>query len=82
MAIGREEDSDRTLFVGDTLFAGSIGRADLPGGDLATLLNSIRTVLFAFPDDTVVYPGHGERTTIGIEKRTNPFLNGGVGRGL
>ena len=47
---------------------------DLPGGDLATLLNSIRKVLFAFPDDTVVYSGHGERTTIGIEKRTNPFL--------
>ena len=76
LAIGHESESERTLFVGDTLFAGSIGRVDLPGGDLATLLNSIRNVLFAFPDDTVVYPGHGERTTIGMEKRTNPFLVG------
>lgn len=76
LAIGHENESERTLFVGDTLFAGSIGRVDLPGGDLATLLNSIRNVLFAFPDDTVVYPGHGERTTIGMEKRTNPFLVG------
>jgi len=74
LAVGRDGDPTRTLFVGDTLFAGSIGRTDLPGGDLATLLNSIRKVLFAFPDDTVVYSGHGERTTIGIEKRTNPFL--------
>ena len=76
LAIGRDGESERVLVVGDTLFAGSIGRVDLPGGDLATLLNSIRSVLFAFPDDTVVYPGHGERTTIGIEKRTNPFLAG------
>lgn len=76
LAIGRDTDSERTLFVGDTLFAGSIGRVDLPGGDLSTLLNSIRTVLFPFPDDTVVYPGHGESTTIGVEKRTNPFLIG------
>jgi glyoxylase-like metal-dependent hydrolase (beta-lactamase superfamily II) len=61
--------------VGDTLFAGSIGRTDLPGGDLDTLLASIRNVLFAFPDDTVVYSGHGAPTTIGRERRTNPFLN-------
>jgi len=74
LAVGRDGDPERTLFVGDTLFAGSIGRTDLPGGDLTTLLNSIRKVLFTFPDDTVVYSGHGERTTIGIEKRTNPFL--------
>lgn len=74
LAVGRDTESARTLFVGDTLFAGSIGRVDLPGGDLSTLLNSIRTVLFAFPDDTVVYPGHGEPTTVGVEKRTNPFL--------
>ena len=65
---------ERTLFVGDTLFAGSIGRTDLPGGDLDTLLRSIRTVLFAFPDDTIVWSGHGEQTTIGRERRTNPFL--------
>jgi len=56
------------------LFAGSIGLTDLPGGDLETLLRSIRNVLFAFPDDTVVWSGHGEQTTIGREKRTNPFL--------
>jgi glyoxylase-like metal-dependent hydrolase (beta-lactamase superfamily II) len=62
------------LFGGDTLFAGSIGRTDLPGGDAATLLRSIREVLFASPDDTVVWSGHGEQTTIGRERRTNPFL--------
>ena len=75
LAVGREGTAERTLFVGDTLFAGSIGRTDLPGGDLDTLLASIRNVLFAFPDDTVVYSGHGAPTTIGRERRTNPFLN-------
>jgi hydroxyacylglutathione hydrolase len=74
LAVGRESETTRALFVGDTLFAGSIGRVDLPGGDLRVLLNSIRSVLFSFPDDTVVYPGHGEPTTVGVEKRTNPFL--------
>ena len=74
LAIGRQGDASRTLFVGDTLFAGGIGRTDLPGGDLHTLLASIRTVLFAFPDDSVVWPGHGSETTIGHERRTNPFL--------
>lgn len=63
-----------TLIVGDTLFAGSIGRTDLPGGDFDTLINAIRKVLFAFPDDTTAYPGHGDPTTIGRERRTNPFL--------
>jgi glyoxylase-like metal-dependent hydrolase (beta-lactamase superfamily II) len=62
------------LFVGDTLFAGSIGRTDLPGGNLTTLLASIRDVLFAFGDEARVYPGHGPATTIGHERRTNPFL--------
>lgn len=76
LAIGREGEAARTLFVGDTLFAGSIGRTDLPGGDMATLLQSIRQVLFSFPDDTPVYSGHGEPTTIGRERRTNPFLVG------
>jgi hydroxyacylglutathione hydrolase len=75
LAVGRDEDSARTLVVGDTLFAGSIGRTDLPGGDLPTLLRSIREVLFAFPDETAVLSGHGEPTTIGIERRMNPFLN-------
>jgi hydroxyacylglutathione hydrolase len=63
-----------TLIVGDTLFAGSIGRTDLPGGDTDTLLRSIRDVLFRFPDDSLVYSGHGDVTTIGREKKTNPFL--------
>jgi hydroxyacylglutathione hydrolase len=63
-----------TLIVGDTLFAGSIGRTDLPGGDFDTLINAIRTVLFAFPDEAIAYSGHGEPTTIGRERRTNPFL--------
>jgi glyoxylase-like metal-dependent hydrolase (beta-lactamase superfamily II) len=62
------------LFVGDTLFAGSIGRTDLPGGDYQTLLESITKVLFAFPDDAIVYSGHGPETTIGRERRTNPFV--------
>lgn len=75
LAIGRTEETHRTLFVGDTLFAGSIGRTDLPGGDHRTLIHSIRTVLFGFPDDTLVHPGHGPDTTIGKERRTNPFLS-------
>jgi hydroxyacylglutathione hydrolase len=74
LAVGRADETGRTLFVGDTLFAGSIGRTDLPGGDIQTLLDSIRNVLFSFPDDTVVYSGHGEPTTIGREKSSNPFL--------
>ena len=74
LAIGAATSEDRELFVGDTLFAGSIGRTDLPGGDLDTLLNSIRSVLFRFPDATIVHSGHGPDTTIGEERRTNPFL--------
>ena len=64
--------------VGDALFAGSIGRTDLPGGDAATLLASIRDQLLTLPDATVVYPGHGPETTIGRERRTNPFLTGAL----
>lgn len=63
-------------FVGDVLFAGSIGRTDLPGGDTETLLASIRQKLLTLSDDTVVYPGHGPETTIGTERRSNPFLTG------
>jgi len=76
LAIGRDgsPSHERQLFVGDTLFAGSIGRTDLPGGNSATLLRSIREVLFKFPDDTLVLPGHGPDTTIGRERKTNPFL--------
>jgi hydroxyacylglutathione hydrolase len=61
-------------FVGDTLFAGSIGRTDLPGGDLEALLASIRDKLFVLPDETVVLSGHGPATTIGAEKKDNPFV--------
>ncbi|MFT3949172.1 MAG: MBL fold metallo-hydrolase [Agriterribacter sp.] len=60
---------------GDVLFRMSIGRTDLPGGDHQTLLNSIREKLFVLPDDIKVYSGHGDPTTIGFEKRNNPFLN-------
>jgi glyoxylase-like metal-dependent hydrolase (beta-lactamase superfamily II) len=74
LAIGRAGDQGRELFVGDTLFAGSIGRTDLPGGDLDTLLSSIRNELFVYPEATVVHSGHGPDTTIGEERRTNPFL--------
>jgi glyoxylase-like metal-dependent hydrolase (beta-lactamase superfamily II) len=70
-------DGERVeLFVGDTLFAGSIGRTDLPGGDYDTLIQSIRRVLFAFADPTVVHSGHGPDTTIGEERRNNPYLRG------
>jgi glyoxylase-like metal-dependent hydrolase (beta-lactamase superfamily II) len=64
----------KTLIVGDTLFAGSIGRTDLPGGHHPTLIASIRNVLFPFGDDAVVHSGHGPSTTIGEERRSNPFL--------
>ena len=66
--------SDTHLFVGDTLFAGSIGRTDLPGGDYDTLMRSIRDVLFAFGEGAIVHAGHGPDTTIGRERATNPFL--------
>jgi hydroxyacylglutathione hydrolase len=62
------------VFVGDVLFAGSIGRTDLPGGSHQTLLNSIRKKLLTLPDDTIIYSGHGPSTTIGEEKRLNPFV--------
>ena len=62
------------LFRSDTLFAGGIGRTDLPGGDESALLSSIRRELLSLPDETMVYPGHGEATTIGEERIGNPFL--------
>ena len=64
---------EKLLLSGDTLFAGSVGRTDLPGGDMATLMDSVRS-LKALPDDTVVVPGHGMFTSIGREKASNPFL--------
>jgi hydroxyacylglutathione hydrolase len=63
-----------TLFTGDLLFAGSIGRTDLPGGDYQTILDSLSRVCLPLPDDTVVLPGHGPQTTIGTERATNHFL--------
>ncbi|MGI4864005.1 MAG: MBL fold metallo-hydrolase [Janthinobacterium lividum] len=62
------------LVGGDVLFKSSIGRTDLPGGDYNTLITSIKTELLTLPDATVVYPGHGPATTIGVERRANPFL--------
>ena len=71
------------LFVGDTLFAGSVGRTDLPdtGGDFEVLAASIHTQLWPLEGDTIVYPGHGPLTTIGHERRTNPFVGEGAGAG-
>jgi hydroxyacylglutathione hydrolase len=65
---------DGLAFVGDTLFAGSIGRTDLPGASMDVLCDSITRVLLPLPDDMVCYPGHGPETTIGEEKRSNPFV--------
>ena len=68
---------DSAVFVGDTLFAGSVGRTDLTGGSLEVLLRSIGTKLLTLPDRTVVYPGHGPATSVGVERRDNPFLRAG-----
>ncbi|MBK8515461.1 MAG: MBL fold metallo-hydrolase [Saprospiraceae bacterium] len=65
---------DKILIAGDVLFQGSIGRTDLPGGNFETLTRVIKSKYFILPDDIIVYPGHGDPTTIGVEKRTNPFL--------
>ncbi len=65
---------DRTLFVGDTLFFGSIGRTDLPGGNTSQLIQSIRNKILTLEDDTAVCPGHGPETTVGRERDHNPFL--------
>ena len=70
------EPTERKVFVGDVLFAGSIGRTDLPGGSTEQLLDSIKSKLLTLPDDVVVYSGHGPLTTIGEERLTNPFLTG------
>ena len=84
---GRTGDGGGILFSGDLLFAGSIGRTDLPGGDYPTILRSLARVCLTLPDETVVLSGHGPQTTIGTERRTNPFLTGlnpapGPSRGL
>jgi glyoxylase-like metal-dependent hydrolase (beta-lactamase superfamily II) len=74
------DPSPPQLICGDVLFAGSVGRTDLPGGDYAVLMHSLKTRFVPLPDDTVVHPGHGPSTTIGREKRTNPFLSPLAGR--
>jgi hydroxyacylglutathione hydrolase len=74
LQVGLRGTVGQDLFVGDTLFAGSIGRTDLPGGDYDTLMQSITGVLYAFGDAARVYSGHGPETTIGHERRSNPFL--------
>jgi len=66
--------TDKIVFVGDTLFAGSIGRTDFPGGDHEGLLRNVREKIFTLGDDVVVYPGHGPKTTVGRERETNPFF--------
>ena len=75
-AQGKSKISGDVLFSGDLLFAGSIGRTDLPGGDYPTILRSLARVCLTLPDETVVLSGHGPQTTIGAERRTNPFLAG------
>jgi glyoxylase-like metal-dependent hydrolase (beta-lactamase superfamily II) len=66
--------TDKIVFVGDTLFAGSIGRTDFPGGDHEGLLRNVRKKIFTLGDHVVVYPGHGPKTTVGRERKTNPFF--------
>jgi len=73
-----ELDGVPALFAGDTLFAGSVGRCDIAGGDWPALARSIRERIFTLPDDTVVYPGHGPATTVGEEKTSNPFVGDDV----
>jgi hydroxyacylglutathione hydrolase len=65
---------DVAVFTGDALFSGTIGRTDIPGGDHRVLIDSIQSKLFVLPPETVVYPGHGEATTIGIEMKSNPYF--------
>lgn len=69
-----EDDGKKHLFSGDTLFAGSIGRTDFPGGSMATLQKTLSMLVSTLDDDTMIYPGHGEYTTIGREKQTNVYL--------
>ena len=69
-------EAEKKLIAGDTLFAGSIGRTDLPGGSFEKIIDSLHDKLLALPDDTIVIPGHGPQTTIGEERENNPFLRG------
>ena len=74
LQLGKKGEAGTHLFVGDTLFAGSVGRTDLPGGNHDVLMRSITGVLFALGDAATVHPGHGADTTIGHERQTNPFV--------
>jgi len=74
MSLKLEVDDKNILFVGDTLFNGSIGRTDFPGGSYRQLIESIQQKIMVFPDETEVYPGHGPGTKVGFERKTNPFL--------
>lgn len=65
---------ENCIFVGDTIFQGSIGRTDLPGGNYDELINSVESKIFTLPDETIIYPGHGPETTVGYEKKYNPFF--------
>jgi len=67
--------TDKMVFVGDTLFEGSIGRTDFPGGDYEGLIRHVKGKVFPLGDDVVIYPGHGPKTTVGRERRTNPFFS-------
>ncbi|MGC4021432.1 MAG: MBL fold metallo-hydrolase [Cyclobacteriaceae bacterium] len=71
--VGYYNENEKVIFSGDVLFAGSVGRTDLPGGNFETLIESIHKKMFALPDEVIVYPGHGPTTTIGKEKISNPF---------
>ncbi len=66
----------KSAFVGDALFCGSVGRTDIPGADFATLENSVRGQIYTLPEETVVYPGHGQDTTVGDERASNPYISG------
>ncbi len=72
----KDKKAAGAAFVGDALFAGSVGRTDLPGGSMKQLERSIREQIYTLPDDTLVFPGHGPRTTVGTEKRSNPYVQG------
>jgi glyoxylase-like metal-dependent hydrolase (beta-lactamase superfamily II) len=76
LAPGQHGQPEPLCLSGDVLFAGSIGRTDLPGGDAAAMVRSLREQVLPLPDETVVLPGHGPRTTIGRERTSNPFLRG------